>query len=91
MTDDLTNFQLHTLSEVMGALAIAGRASESQETLGNREKYLVVSFSGYRVLIYLDGAEILGNGLDLRFEKEDFANLDQLRERLLSELRPLLG
>jgi hypothetical protein len=25
----------------------------------------------------------------LRLEKEDFKNLDQLRERLLTELRPL--
>lgn len=91
MTDDLTDFQRRALADVIGALEAAGRAPESQETLGNREKYLVVSFSGYRVLLYLDGAEILGNGLDLRFEKEDFENLDQLRERLLAKLRPLLA
>ena len=91
MTDDLTDFQRRACADVISALAAAGRAPDSQEKLGNHEKYLVVSFSGFRVLLYLDGAEILGNGLDLRLEKEDFKNLDQLRERLLTELRPLLA
>ena len=64
-------------------------AQVTEELAGDREKYLIISFAGYRVLIYEDGAEILGNGLDKRFEKEDFRSLDLLREQLLSALRDL--
>jgi hypothetical protein len=90
MTEDLTAFQRQALADVSGALAVAGQQPVSLQTLGNREKYLVIAFSGYRVILYLDGAEILGNGLDLRFEKEDFDNLALLRKQLLTELRPLI-
>lgn len=90
MTDLLSAFQQRALAEVNRALTDAGREPGSYETLGNREKYVVISLAGYRVILYLDGAEILGNGLDLRFENEDFDNLDLLRAKLLAELRPLL-
>ncbi len=90
MTDLLSAFQLRALADVKSALADSGLELGPCETLGNREKYVVISFAGYRVILYLDGAEILGNGLDLRFENEDFGNLDLLRAKLLAELSPLL-
>lgn len=87
MTETLTAFQQATLKAVRELLAPTHGAQVKEELLGNREKYIVISFAGYRVLIYMDGAEILGNGLDERFEREDFRTLDALTERLLSALR----
>ena len=89
MTDSLTAFQQSTVQAVRAILASTRGAQVNEELAGDREKYLVISFAGYRVLIYEDGAEILGNGLDRRFEKEDFRSLDLLREQLLSGLREL--
>lgn len=87
MTHALTAFQESTLQAVRSLLAATRDTPVSEELAGDREKYLILSFAGYRVLIYEDGAEILGNGLDLRFEKEDFQTLDALRQGLLSALR----
>jgi hypothetical protein len=51
----------------------------------------VVAFSGYRVFIYADGAEVQGHGLDLRLERDDFASLEQLQARLGTEVRRILA
>lgn len=89
MTSALTAFQESTVQAVRALLATTRDASVREELAAGREKYFILSFDGYRVLIYEDGAEILGNGLDKRFEKEDFRTLDALRERLLSALREI--
>ena len=89
MTSAPTAFQESTVQAVRTLLATTRDASVREEFAGDREKYFILSFDGYRVLIYEDGAEILGNGLDKRFEKEDFRTLDALRERLVSALREI--
>jgi hypothetical protein len=90
MTTELSDFQRDALADVRNVLQEAGRSSESESMLGNEEKYMAIAFGGYKVLLYVDGAELLGNGLDRRFEKYDFDSLDDLRTHFIREVRQLM-
>ncbi len=90
MTTELSDFQRDALADIRDVLKDAGRSSESESVLGNQEKYVAIAFGGYKALLYADGAELLGNGLDRRFEKYDFDSLDDLRIHFILELRQLM-
>lgn len=91
MTTGLSDFQRETLADLRNVLQESGRSVESESIAGNKEKYVTISFGGYRALLYLDGAELLGDGLDRRFEKYDFDSLEDLRLHFIQELRQALA
>lgn len=90
MNDDLTQFQLATTQAIRVMLAERKRNIESEELSGSRQKYVILSVAGHQVYVYEDGAEILGNGLDMRFEREDYPSLEHLQRDMLSQLSGLL-
>lgn len=91
MTTVLSDFQRHALADIRTVLQEAGRSPGSESVMGNEEKYMAISFGGYRALLYVDGAELLGDRLDRRFEKFDFDSLDDLRMQLVQEVRQLVS
>lgn len=90
MTAELSDFQRKALADVRNVLHEVGRSAESESVLGNEEKYVAILFGGYQALIYVDGAELLCNGVDRRFEKYDFDSLDDLRLHFVREVRQAL-
>jgi hypothetical protein len=60
---------------------------ENVEVTGETETCIRASLggSGIEVFVYEDGAGILGPGLDRRFELDDFATLDALRQAFVLE------
>ena len=91
MTERLTAFQRDALAGIHDVLRATGHSPEAEELAGHQEKYLIVTVLGYRVLLYENGAEILGNGMDRRLEIDDFNSLHELRAHLITELRQLLA
>lgn len=89
MKAELTEFQVLAVADVDQSLASTSTPVVSRSVLGNEEKYVEVATERFRVLVYLDGAEILGDGIDLRFEREDYGDLRALRVHLIEQLQAI--
>jgi hypothetical protein len=83
----LNDFQLATERALAEALDGRGIRLENVEVTGETETCIRASLggSGLEVFVYEDGAGILGPSLDRRFEVEDFAGLEALRQAFVLE------
>lgn len=81
------SFQSQLHAEALRSLA--GRETKSETNLG-AENDTKVTFDPLELWIYEDGANLLGEGVDRRFEAPDFNSLDDLRLSVLAFLSTLI-
>lgn len=74
----LTDFQ-RQCEEALGVrLRESGIVAIQRTIAGGSEKFVQVSVADFTVYIYLDEAGIQGPGIDDRFERPDYRDLDAL-------------
>src|SRR5687767_12099343 len=83
---DLNDFQ----QAVFGALSVrcrdAGLTLTDARVEGERQRYVHLRIAGTELdcYIYTDGAEVLGGGVDCRFEAPDFDSLTELGQAFVA-------
>ena len=85
-----TEFQIQCEQRLNESFCRLGIQPESREVRWIGEPAIWVKVRDLHVWIYLDGAEIGGDGVDWRFEKYDYENVGQLIDALVSKLESLL-
>lgn len=86
----LTEFQRLTESELVGRLDEKGIALADRRVQGTSEVFVSAKAKDVDIWIYIDGACVIGRGVDRVFEKWDYGSLGELRRGFVDLVLELL-
>lgn len=87
----LTPFQDECASRLQAALNSANLPIASWEVVAGRtENYIQGASRDLRFFVYQDGADIQGEGVDMRYEAEDYESSDLLMTTFIKDLLQIL-
>ncbi len=88
---NLNPFQLDAQERLKEILNRSGISAVFEVGGGPREYGIKVSVGEYESWIYPDGADVIGPGMDKRFEIYDFDSLDELKMAYLEFVESIVG
>jgi len=87
---ELNEFQKGTEARLRGLLGVRQVVGDFSIAGGGKEDALKIIIGPYVSWIYPDGADVIGGGIDKRFEIVDYVSLEQLQSHYLEVVDALL-
>ena len=87
VTERLTDFQRLTEAELNNSLSELGLALVDRDIEGVSEPFITGRIRDVTVWIYVNGACVIGPGVDRVYEKWDFLSLEELRRAFIDKVR----
>lgn len=96
--EKLTRFQSTVEEEILRVLNLAGRSVKREIVTAeipffskDPQTVIHIASSSFEVWLFDDGANLLRNGNESRFERPDFDSLEELQRALLKEIQSHLS